>query len=137
MADTVVNPLILKDCLVTIDAVEYQGSVSKVVFTPSGGVSTWKGLTPSAVHTAAQTPTWTADLSGIQDWDTEGSLAMRLFEGEGETVDMTFAPVLGGGTWAASVILTSGAIGGAVDEWGEQDVSLGMNGRPTFTPAAG
>lgn len=126
-----VEPLILKDCLLTIGANDYQASVSSAKFTPSGGVQTWKGLTPAAVYTSADTPTWTLDMKYIQDWDTPESLSNYLYAHEGETVSAVFEPKAGGATVSASIIITSGGIGGDVDAWGEESVSMGVQGKPT------
>jgi hypothetical protein len=126
-----VKPLILKDCLLTIGASDYQASVSSAKFTPSGGIQVWKGLTPTSVHTSADTPTWTLDLKYVQDWETAGSLSNYLFAHEGETVACTFEPKAGGATVTANITITSGGIGGDVDAWGEETVSLGSD-RPVI-----
>lgn len=136
MATIDVQPIYLKDVLLTVASDNYEKHVSGVTFTPSTSSATWKGLSPSAVYTNIGAATWTVDLTFAQDWDTEDSLSAYLFENEGEEVTLTFQPVNGvSGTWSATVIITPGAVGGAVDSFAEGTASLPCQGRPTYTPA--
>lgn len=135
MATIAVHPLVLKDVLLTVGTDNYEAHVSSVTFTPSASTVTWKGLTPTSVHTAGTTATWTVDLTYVQDWDTPNSLSAYLFDNEGEEVTVTFEPVNGGDSFGATIIAAPGAIGGAVDTFGETTVSLGVKGKPVRTPA--
>jgi hypothetical protein len=71
----------------------------------------------------------------FQDWDTTGSLSNLLFNNEGETVPLRFAPVnkTGKTIWEADVKLTPGQVGGAGDAFMVATVSLGIQGRPDNT----
>ena len=128
------QPLFLKDAVLTIAATNYEAEVSSVTFTPSTSISTWKGLTPGAVFTEAGLATWVADIVAAQDWDDPLSLGVYLFEHEGEEVACVFTPKNGGAGFAADIIVTPGAIGGAVDGFAESTVSLPVQGKPTYTP---
>ena len=130
-------PLYLKDAVLTIGAAGYEAEVSAAAFTPSTSVSTWKGLTPTAVFTETGAATWVADLTFGQDWDDPTSLGVYLFEHEGESVPVVFTPKNGGAGFTGTVIITPGAVGGAVDGFAESTVSLPMQGRPTYTPPVG
>ena len=131
------NPLFLKDAVLTIAATGYEAEVSSVTLTPSTSTVTWKGLTPEAVFTQTPNATWTCDLTFAQDWDLATSLGVYLFENEGEEVAMVFTPKSGGAGFAANVVITPGAVGGSVDSFAESTVSLPVQGKPTYTPPVG
>lgn len=135
MAQIAVQPIYLKDVVLTVDGDTYEKHVSGVTFTPSVTSATWKGLEPSAVFTNVGASTWMIDLAYAQDWETTDSLSAYLFANEGEEITLSFVPVSGGGTWSATVIIVPGAVGGAVDSYATSSVSLPVQGRPTFTPA--
>jgi len=135
MAQIAVQPIYLKDVVLTVDGDTYEKHVSGVTFTPSVTSATWKGLEPSAVFTNVGSSTWMLDLAYAQDWTTADSLSAYLFSNEGAEITLSFVPVTGGGTWSATVIVVPGAVGGAVDSYATSSVSLPIQGRPTFTPA--
>lgn len=137
MAQIGVQPFTLNNVKLAIDSANYEKHVSQVEFQPQGGVTSWKGLTPDAAFTFAQTPTWQLVLAYAQDWTTPDSLARFLFDHQGETVDATFTPLDGGPTIGASIVITAGAIGGTVDSVASGTVTLGVNGRPTIAAATG
>jgi hypothetical protein len=136
MATIDVQPIYLKDVLLTVASDEYSKHVSSVALTPSTSSATWKGLAPDAVYSNIGTATWVADLTFAQDWNTADSLSAYLFENEGEEVTLTFEPINGvSGTWTATVIIAPGAVGGAVDSFAEATVSLPIQGRPSYAAA--
>ena len=128
------TPLFMKDAVVTIGATGYQAEISSAVFTPSSSVATWKGLTPTAVFTETSAATWVVDITFAQDPNDALSLGIYLFEHEGESVTMVFEPKAGGAGFTGQVVITPGAIGGAVDGFAEATVSLPVQGRPSYTP---
>lgn len=130
------DPLFMKDAVLTIDATSVAAECSSVAFTPSSSIATWKGLTPTATHTQATTATWVADITFAQDWDDADSLGHLLLESEGDSVPVVFTPKAGGQAFYATLILVPGAIGGAVDGFAEASVQLAMVGRPSLTPPA-
>lgn len=135
MAQIAVQPIYLKDVVLSVAGSDFEKHVSGVTFTPSVTSATWKGLEPTAVFTNVGASTWMVDLEYAQDWDTTGSLSAYLFANEGSEVTLTFEPVAGGSSWSASVIIVPGAVGGAVDSYAVATVSLPVQGKPTFTPA--
>ncbi|MDP4333231.1 hypothetical protein Q7F20_07590 [Curtobacterium sp. A7_M15] len=137
MAQIGVQPFTLTDVKLKVDADNYEKHVSQVEFQPQGGVTTWKGLTPDAAFSFAQTPTWQLVLAVAQDWTTPDSLSRYLFDNQGKTVSATFTPVNGGPDIAADIIITAPNIGGAVDAVAASTVTLGVIGKPTIAAAAG
>lgn len=135
MAQIAVQPIYLKDCVLSVAGSDFEKALSSVTFTPSVTTATFKGLEPTAVFTNVGSSTWMVDLAYAQDWDTVGSLSAYLYEHEGAERTLTFEPVNGGASWSADVIIVPGAVGGAVDSYATASVSLPVQGRPTFTPA--
>lgn len=134
MATIAVQPIYLKDVLLTVGTDGYSKHVSGVTFTPSVATATWKGLEPTAVFTNVGASTWMVDLSYAQDWNTADSLSAYLFANEGEEITLTFQPIDGvSGTWTATVILVPGAVGGSVDSYAVATVSLPVQGKPAYT----
>lgn len=130
-------PLYLKDVVLTIGTDSYEKTVSAVSFVPASTTATWQGLSPDATYTEQTSATWTCSLTYAQDWDNDDSLALFLYEHAGEKMPATFKPKRGsGGTWAADLVLIEGTVGGTVNAFAEATVTLGVDGRPGFTPAA-
>lgn len=125
MVVRVVNPFIMRDCLFQVEADNYEAHVSKVQFDPTSSIVGFKGLTPSSNVQFGTTATWVAGLDYAQDWNTAESLSEYLHEHEGESIDVTFQPVNGGRPITATLIVTPGSIGGAVDTVATASVSLG------------
>jgi hypothetical protein len=135
MAQIAVQPIYLKDCLLTISGSDFEKHVSNVTFSPTVASATWKGLNPDAVFTNVGSSTWMVQLDYAQDWETAGSLSAYLFNNEGAEVTLTFEPVTGGSSWSADVVVVPGAVGGAIDSFAVASVQLPVQGRPVFTPA--
>lgn len=128
-----VQPLYLQDMTFSVAADDYAAHVSSVTLTPSTSTTTWKGGKPSATFTRTSTPTWGCELAFAQDWESADSLSRYLWEHQGETVDVIFAPETGGTSWAVSINVIPGSIGGAVDGYATSTVTLGVDGAPVPT----
>jgi hypothetical protein len=138
MANITVNPLYLKDTTFLVAADNYEAALSSVSFTPASSTATWQGLTPAASFTFATTATWTCTLEYAQDWGTTNSLSQYLFANEGKEVVVKFAPQKGtttAPTFTATVIITPGSVGGAVNSVATASVTLAVKGKPTLAPA--
>lgn len=135
MADIIpTEPLFLADCLVTLGTDNYQAAISSAAFTPSPPAPVvFKGLTPTAKWTRQGLADWTCDLTFVQDPDTETSLSNYLHDHEGETIEAVFEPNNGGASFAATLNIVAGAIGGAVETWGTSTVSMPST-KPARTP---
>lgn len=129
-----VKPIVLKDCLLTIAADNYEAHVSQVQFDPSTSAQTWQGMTPDASFTDTSTATWAATLAYAQDWVTPAALSRYLHEHEGEVKEMTFSPKAGGPSFTVEAIITPGAIGGTVNAFATATVTLPLQGKPVLAP---
>lgn len=131
MAEIAVEPILLGNAKLTFGTDDYEAHVSSAAFNPTDNTPvTWKGLSPTSSFSFGKKAVWTLDLSYAQDWETANALADYLHENEGEEVNVVFAPVDGGTSYTADVIITPGAIGGDVDTVAVGQVSLGVKGRP-------
>lgn len=136
MAQIAVNPLFMKDVVFEVGTDSYEKHVSSVVITPATSPATWKGLNPEATFTNVGAATWTVDISFAQDWETANSLALYLFNNQGETKTVTFKPQSGSGPSVdIDVIIVAGSIGGSIDSFAETTVSLPGQGQPVLVPA--
>lgn len=132
MASPAVKPIVLNDIDFVVEADNYEAHVSKVEFIPTSSLVKWKGLTPASVFNFPTAAEWALGLDYAQDWDTPDSLSEYLYENEGQTKEVTFKPRKAGARpWTATVIITPGAIGGAVDTVAVGSVTLGVQGKPT------
>lgn len=135
MAIIDLQPLVLKDVEAVIGDDDFRKALSKVELTPTSSSISWTGLGANT-HTDGSTATWVANLTYVQDWDSPDSFSRYLYDNEGETVTFEFRPRSGvGPTFAVDVVITPGAIGGAVNAFSETSVALGCNGRPVLVPA--
>ncbi|MFJ6534416.1 hypothetical protein [Microbacterium sp. NPDC091662] len=127
----------LKDVILSIEGDDYAAHVSEVTFTPTSSSSTWQGMTPTATFTDVSTATWTCTLAYAQDWSNPDSLSYKLHEEEGASWEVLFSPRKGSGqpAFKATVIVSPGSIGGAVNGWATATVTLGVSGRPDPVPA--
>jgi hypothetical protein len=139
MASPVLVPIVLNDVVLTVAADNYEAHVSKVEFVPSASMVKWKGLTPASVFNFTTLADWVLNLEYAQDWATAASLSQYLFDNEGTSKVVTFKPKKPSTgtapTWTATVLITPGAIGGAVDSVATASVSLGVQGKPVRTVA--
>lgn len=122
------TPLVMKDAVMTIAADSYEKHLSGVRFEPATSVITWQGLTPDATFTDVAGATWTCVLAYAQDWSMANSLSRYLFDNEGKAVEATFRPKRGEGpSFAATVTITPGTIGGDVNATAVATVTLGSD----------
>lgn len=135
MAQIEVQPIVLRDCLLSIAADSYEKHVSGVTITPSTGTVSFNGLTPDATFTFPTATTWGAQLDYAQDWETANSLSRYLFDHAGEQVTMLFEPKAGGLGWQVDVFIAPGQIGGQVNAVATASVTLGVVGKPVPVPA--
>jgi len=78
---------------------------------------------------------WTLNLEGAQDWSTDG-ISTFLFEQDGTLVDFELVPSAAlQPTATGKVWVSPGSFGGVAGEISTFSVSLGLDGKPTITPA--
>jgi hypothetical protein len=130
-----IQPVVLNDVLLRIGANDYEAHVSQVTFTPTAPTVRWRGMTPTSNHVFGGIADWTVSLDFAQDFETADSLALHLLDNEATKEAWTFEPKKGGSSFASTVVLTPGGIGGAVDTVAASSVTLGCT-KPVRTPAA-
>lgn len=129
------EPFVLKDVLLRSGTSDYEAHVSSVTFTPTPpSPAKFKGLTPTSNHNFVGFADWVVTLDFAQDWETADSLSIHLLENETEQEAWTFEPQRDGASFASTVTLTPGSIGGTVDEVATSSVSLACT-KPVRTPA--
>jgi hypothetical protein len=137
MVQIAVAPTVLKDVLLQLGDNNFETACSSVIFTPNATSVTWQGLTPASSFTDVASALWTVALTFVQDWDTPQSLSEFLYDNEGITVPAYFRPRNGkGSAFSTNVVITPGAVGGAVNTYNESTVTLGAKGKPTRIAAA-
>lgn len=136
MATPPVVPLVLRDCLLTIDVDNFEKHVSGVKWTPDVPMEDWRGVSPGTGFSEPGEPRWSIQLPYVQDWQTPNSLADYLHSHIGQSVVMTFTPIKAGagGLWkfTATVRIVPGAIGGERDRFADERVTF-----PSTPPVKG
>lgn len=136
MAKLAVQPYVLKDIVLTVEADDYARHVSTARLEPSTTAEkiTWHGLSPDAEFSEGGTPetTWALNLTYAQDWDTDNSLSQYLLDNAGETKTVVLQPKAGSGqkTFTVDVVIAPGPIGGDYNTVQTGTVSLNVNGQP-------
>ena len=136
MAEQAVKPFIMGSAIVQLGTDDFAAAVSSATLTPTGGTTTFKGLKRDAVFTFPQAVTWALQLEYAQDWSEDASLSRYLFDNIGQTVPAVINPdeqIDGTTSWACDVVITAGAVGGAVDAVATASVELGVVGQPVPT----
>lgn len=132
-----VKPFVMQNAVIQLGTDDFAKAVSTATITPAGGITTWKGLKPGAVFTYPQSVSWTLQLEYAQDWGVSTSLSAYLFKHAGEivsgTVNVNDVATGGETSWALQIAIAPGAVGGAVDDVGVANVSLGIVGAPVPT----
>jgi hypothetical protein len=127
------STIFMKNVTFKVAATDYATQLSSVALTPASATATWAGFN-GATQKNTSAADWQADITFGQDWSASG-FSKYLFDNEGKSVVATFAPVSGGPTFTATVTLTPGSVGGAVNAYAESTVSLPIDGKPTVTAA--
>lgn len=138
MATITPAPMTLANALLVVGADNYEKAVSAVLFEPTTGVLTWKGLTPDAVYTDVSNPEWTCKFGYAQDWETANSLAQYLLANSGQQKVVVFKPrgaTTGKPIFTATVVIAPGPIGGDGNAILDGEVTLAVVGQPVKTTA--
>lgn len=136
MASIGIAPFVLKDMILSVGTDSYEQAVSSVQFVPSSSTVTWQGGTPASTFTDQTTPSWTCTLGYAQDWTTVNSLAQYLLANAGQQKAVVFKPqgiATGKPSFAATLIIAPGPIGGDVNTVQVATVTLGVIGAPVKT----
>lgn len=137
MAKLAVQPFVLKDIVLTVEADDYARHVSTAQLVPTTTQDriTWHGLSPDADFTEAGDPTttWVLNLTYAQDWNTADSLSQYLLDNAGQTKTIVLQPRAGSGqkTFTVEAVIVPGPVGGDYNTVQTGTVSLQVNGEPT------
>lgn len=130
-----VQPIVLNDVLLRAGTNDYEAHVAQVTFTPTAPVVRWRGMTPTSNHVFGGVADWTVTIDCAQDYETAESLSLHLLDNEMSKEAWTFEPKKGGSSFASTVVIAPGGIGGAVDEVAASSITMGCT-KPVRTPAA-
>jgi xanthine dehydrogenase molybdopterin-binding subunit B len=124
---------VIRNALVKFAAVDYSNQCSKARLVPDVNVQTMRTLVPDGQITDVDSAVWTLELSGVQDHET-GGLSAFLQTNQGTLQTVIIAPVAGTGKKQAtvSVRIIPGPFGGDQGSWATLDLSMPVQGQPTF-----
>lgn len=134
MAQVDVTPIMQKNLVLTIGTSSYEKHVSSVSWEPSSSQQEWRGGTPDAVFTDSAAPTWTANVTMIQDWENPDSMFNFCLQHAGEQVSATYKPDSDGAfSIVATITIVPPTIGGPVGQFVESTIQMGSTAPvPTF-----
>ena len=124
---------VLKNALVKFASTDFSNQCSKARLVPEVNVQTMRTLVPDGQITDIDSPVWTLELSGVQDYET-GGLADYLRDSSGTLVTVVIAPVntTGKQQWTVSVRCLPVEVGGEQGSFATFDVELPVQGQPTL-----
>lgn len=113
---------------------DFAASASSIRCAASGTPTVFQGLKKQARYLGPQP--WTLDITLGEDYADAESFANWLWDHDGETLPVEFAPVSGGTSFSGLVTIVSPGIGGAGGSVATSSISLEMPERPTRTIVA-
>ena len=122
------NAIILKDIVLRFEtADDFAPAVSSAVFTPTSSAVNFTGMSPGAAWSDSSEPTWTLDLTFVQDWESAKSLSKYLYLKAGDKEVVTFQPKDGAAlpAFTSEVVLQHGPIGGPGGQYPTATVRMG------------
>jgi hypothetical protein len=125
---------VMRDAVVTLNAIEYANQCVKVQFVPDVPIQSQRTLVPDGTVQDVDSAIWTVEMTILQKNDA-GGLAKALRDAEpGEEVDITFAPKAGTGNAKAdaTVKMLPVAFGGEQGGFNNLELVLPVVGAPTF-----
>jgi hypothetical protein len=125
------TPYSLKNATLSIDVDDYTAAVTQVEFAPSTATSTVRTI-DGVAHRDQSTAEWTCTIGFVQDLAPTG-LLRYLLSNDGQSKDVTFTPVTGGPTVAATLVVSPGTVGGTAGaDLATASVTL-VSTKPVFT----
>lgn len=126
------QPISLRDAVLTIDVDDFTAAVAEVTFVPEVdyewlpvGFGGHQVPAPSGVR-------WVVMVGYAQDVDTPGGLTLYLLANAGQVRSMVFEPRAGGTSLSADVLIVQGRLGGTAGEGPlTAQVTLPLVGSPT------
>jgi hypothetical protein len=123
---------VMKNALVKIGSVDYSNQISKVRLVPDTNIQTMKTLVPEGVIQDVDTPTWTVEITAIQDMTDSVGLARYLTENHGTTVAMEVTAKVGGVKATFNVLCMATELGGEQGNFAVIEVELPVVGVVTL-----
>lgn len=127
---------VFKNWSIVINGVDVSTQCTKAELNPSQSVQTLKAAVPGAVVQDVGEPTWTFDLTGVQNNDDAFGLAavLRSAAVAGVSIECVFTPNVNDGTTATfDVMGVYMKLGGETDGWNTADASLPVVGDITWS----
>lgn len=124
---------VMRDSVVTIDAIDYNNQLRMVRFVPDTPIEQMPVLVPTGTVTDTSTTIWTCELEGIQDNGT-GSLGAALRTAAGTKIPIVFQPRTGTGQdkVTATIVAMPIEFGGEQGAWRMFNITLPVDGQPVF-----
>lgn len=124
---------VIKNALVKFASTDFSNQCTRARLVPDVNVQTMRTLVPDGQITDIDSPQWTLELSGVQDYET-GGLADYLRDNSGTLVTVIVAPVNTSGKqqWTVSVRCLPVEVGGTTGEWATFETELPVQGQPTL-----
>jgi hypothetical protein len=125
--------IVMKDALLTLDDVEFQGQISRARLVPETPIQTMRTLVPDGVIQDVDSTVWTLELTGVQDWET-GGLALFLHTNAGTVVEAVLAPknATGKKSFAFNVLCIDPPVGGDQGNFAVLELELPVTGGLTI-----
>jgi hypothetical protein len=125
---------VMKNSVFTLEGVDFVGQVNKVNFVPDTPIQQMRTLSPTGTITDIDTTVWTMELAGVQDFGS-GSLGAALRTAAGTLQSVVFQPKTGAAQdkIEAEVMCMHIPFGGEQGAWRTFDISLPVDGVPTFS----
>lgn len=127
---------VMRNAVVTIDTVGYANQVTTATLTPEQETQTLRTLVPDGIVQDVDSPVWTLNLAGVQDYVAAQGLARYLTDNAGTKLDLTLEPKAGGVSATCTVIAKAVPFGGEQGSFVTFEAELPVVGSPTFTDPA-
>lgn len=131
MATIPVQPLMLKNAVVTVASDDFTAAFTSVTFEPSPEWE-WVDVFLGPSVPVLSRVRWECRLGYLQDLTNLDSWTRFLTNNAGLSVDMTFTPQAFGEIIEATVMIVPGALGGSADEQLSAEVRLPLDGSPSL-----
>lgn len=128
---------VIKNALLSLEGTDFSNQVNKARLVPDVNVQTMRTLVPDGQIVDIDSPVWTLELSGVQDYET-GGLADFLRDNAGTLQTAILAPRNASGKqkWTIEVMCLPVEIGGTTGEWATFDAEFPCSGQPVPSTVA-
>lgn len=126
---------VVRDALVTVDAVEYGNQVTSARLVPDTPIQTLRTLVPDGAITDVDSTVWTLEITAVQKNNTGGLVkALRALDpGEQVPVILTPKDLAGEDTASFTIMGLPAPFGGAQGAFPTAELVFPVVGQPVFT----